>query len=596
MQTFKKLLFLLTPSERKKAFLLLILITIMSILDTLGVASIVPFVAILTNPNLIETNSILNTMFNFLSIYGVKNDQQFIFFLGVLVFILLIVSLVFKAVVTYLQTRFIEMRQYSFGRRLVEGYLRQDYSWFLNRHSADLGKNILSEVNQVIGGGLRPGLEIIAKGLVSICLIILLIIADPIIALMVGFSLIGSYLLIFYFIRIYLNQIGEERLKNNELRFIYINEAFSATKEVKVGGLEDIYLKRFSVPAKIYAKTQAASVAIATLPRFILEAVAFGGILLIILFVMKKSDNFANVIPVISLYVYAGYRLIPAMQQIYSSFAAITFAIPAIDRLYYDIKNLKAFNQNQNQDILQIKKSINLKNIYYYYPNSLKTALKDINISIKVKTTVGLMGETGSGKTTTVDIILGLLKAQKGSLEVDGQIINKNNLRSWQKSIGYVPQHIFLSDDTVAANVALGTDHKEINQDAVEKACKIANLHKFVTEELPIQYNTRIGENGVRLSGGQRQRIGIARAFYHNPQVLILDEATSALDNKTEKEIMNEVNNLSNKVTIIIIAHRINTLKNCDQIFLLEKGELKSQGTFNELINTNENFRKNAYS
>ena len=204
------------------------------------------------------------------------------------------------------------------------------------------------------------------------------------------------------------------------------------------------------------------------------------------------------------------------------------------------------------------------------------------------------MGATGSGKTTMVDIILGIIEAQKGTLEVDGEIITQLNSRTWQRSIGYVPQHIYLSDDTIAANIAFGVELKNINLEAVEKASKIANLHEFVIGELPKQYQSTIGERGVRLSGGQRQRIGIARALYHNPQILILDEATSALDNQTEKAVMDAINNLGKNITIILIAHRLSTVKKCDRIFLLEKGELKNEGTFEELLKIDKSFRMNV--
>ena len=273
MQTLKKLLFLLTPHEQKNAGLLLILILIMALLDMIGVASILPFMAVLTSPILIETNSILNKMFQASSIFGVENNQQFLFALGVLVFIILIVSLIFKSLTVYVQTRFIQMQEYSIGKRLIEGYLHQPYSWFLGRHSADLGKTILSEVGQVIGGCMRPLMELIAKGMVSISLITLLIIADPKLALVIGSTLAGTYGLIFYFIRKYLNKIGNERLKNNQLRFTAVSEAFGAAKEIKVGGLEKTYIKIFSDSAKIFAQTQASSEVIAQLPRFILEAI-----------------------------------------------------------------------------------------------------------------------------------------------------------------------------------------------------------------------------------------------------------------------------------------------------------------------------------
>ena len=589
MQTFKKLLFLLSPNERRKALMLLFMILIMALLDVIGVASILPFMAVITNPNIIETNSILNNMFQASAALGVEDNQQFLFALGVLVFVLLIISLIFKAFTTYFQTRFVQMREYSIGKRLVEGYLQQPYSWFLNQNSADLGKTILSEVAQVISGGIKPLIDLIAKSMITIALIVLLIIANPKLALIISVSLSLVYGFIFFFIRSYLNKIGEKRLKNNQLRFKTVSEAFGAAKEIKVGGLEQTFINSFSNSAQILAQTQAISSILSQLPRFFLEAIAFGGTMLIILYMMKLTGSFNNILPIISLYVFAGYRLIPALQQIYSSFTRLTFVGPSLNKLYHDMNKLKPVEQNQNEGVLKLNKSIVLKNISYDYPNASRTALKDINLIIPVKSTVGLVGTTGSGKTTTVDIILGLLEAQKGTLEIDGKIITKKNLRSWQRSIGYVPQHIYLADDTVEANIAFGTNNKDISQEGVEKAAKIANLHEFIIEELPKKYQTTIGERGVRLSGGQRQRIGIARALYHNPQVLILDEATSALDNQTEKAVMDAVNNLSKNITTILIAHRLKTVENCDIIFKLEKGRLIDQGKFNEIININKN-------
>ena len=579
MQIIKKVLFLLNPSERRQAYLLLFLILLMALLDMIGVASILPFMAVLTNPSLIETNMILNNIFQASNIFGVENHQQFIFALGVMVFVLLFVSLAFKALTTYLQVRFVQMREYSISARLVEGYLHQPYSWFLSRHSSDLGKTVLSEVNEVIGNGISPLMELIAKSAIAIAIIVLLIIADPKLAVIIGFSIGLIYAFIFFFLRNFLNRIGKVRLKSNQLRFTWISEAFGASKEVKVGGLEEIYIKRYSDSAKTFARSEASAIIISQLPRYIVEAIAFGGVLLIMLYMMTKTGSFNNALPVISLYVFAGYRLMPAFQQIYACSTQLTFVGPAIDALSNDIKNLKPIGLDRDHGILQLNKKITLKNIYYNYPNTSRTALRDININIPAKSTVGLVGTTGCGKTTTVDIILGLLEPQKGTLEVDGQIITRKNSRAWQRSIGYVPQHIYLADDTIAANIAFGVDPKNINQEAIKKVSEIANLHEFVIKELPKKYQTIIGERGVRLSGGQRQRIGIARALYHNPQVLILDEATSALDNQTEQAVMDAVNNISQDITIILIAHRLNTVKNCDIIFKLEKGEVIKQET-----------------
>ena len=584
MQVFKKLFSLLNPKEVKQAFLLFVMIIIMALLDMIGVASIMPFIGLLTNPDLIETNIIINKMFKFSQILGVESNKEFLFALGLFVFILLVVSLSFKALTYYAQSRFVQMREYTIGKRLIEGYLHQPYSWFLNRHSADIGKVILSEVGQIVNGGLRPMMQLIANVMVVSALIILLLITDPKLAIIVSLLLGGAYGLTYKFSRDFLNRIGKERLKSNELRFNAVVEAFGAAKEVKVGGLEESYIRRFSEPAYIFSNHQVSADIVKQLPRFALEIIAFGGMLLVILYLMMQNGTFINALPIIALYAFAGYRLLPAIQHIYSAITQLRFLKPSLDTLYKDIKNLERLNLQEDQNILPLNKKISLEGVNYSYPNSSRTALKDINLDISAKTTVGFVGTTGSGKTTLIDIILGLLECQQGKLKVDGNVISKQNSRAWRKSIGYVPQYVYLSDDTIAANIAFGINIKDINQKAVEKAAKIANLHEFVIDELPNHYQTSIGERGVRLSGGQRQRIGIARALYYNPSVLILDEATSALDNQTEQAVMDAVDNLSKDITIILIAHRLNTVKNCDIIFKLEKGKLISQGSFKELI------------
>jgi ABC-type bacteriocin/lantibiotic exporter with double-glycine peptidase domain len=590
----KKLLFLLSFNERKRLVVLFILSIISSLLDMMGVASIVPFIAVLSNPSLIETNTILITLFQTLNIFGITTRQEFFFTLGAIVFLLLIISLTVKAFLNYLQLHFVQMLEFSIGKRLVEGYLSQPYSWFLSRHSADLGKTILSEVGQIIGSGFEPFIELISKSLLAISLIALLIIFDTKIALTVGLSIGLTYILIFYFVHNYLNRSGKKRLFHNQLRFTSVNEVFGAAKEVKIGGLEQTFIKNFSNSAKIFARSQVSARIISQLPRYILESIAFGGVLILLLYSIAKTGSFNNALPIISLFVFAGYRLMPTIQQMYSSCTQLTYVGPSLNKLYDDLKNLKPFNENQDLSILPFNKAITLNNIYYAYPNSTRIVLKDINLTIPEKSTVGFVGTTGSGKTTTADIILGLLEPQKGTLEVDGKVITKLNLRSWQKSIGYVPQHIYLSDDTVAANIAFGVEPKDIDQNIVEKAAKIASLHEFVLNELPKQYQTTIGERGVRLSGGQRQRIGIARALYHIPKVLILDEATSALDNQTEQVVMDAINNLKKDITIIIIAHRLNTVSNCDTIFLFSKGQLIKQGSPKELLKNDIKIKFNS--
>lgn len=590
MKTIFKLFALLTPKERVRAQLLLCMILIMALLDAVGVASIMPLMAVITNPGLIETNRFLAMLNSFL---GRPSQRDYLLILGVGMFMLLLLSLVFKALTTYCQLRFNLMREYSIGKRLVEGYLHQPYAWFLTRNSTDLGKNILSEVSTVIDRAMIPFTILVAQSAVAFALLLLLLIVDPVLAFAIGLVLSGAYSIIFKLMSGTLNRLGQESFEANAKRFTAVNEAFSAAKEVKIGGLEASYIKTFSQSAELYAKYQSASLAIVSLPRFALEAVAFGGMMLMVLYLMMQGTSFSDALPVISLYAFAGYRLVPALQQIYGALSQLRITGPTINALHTELSELNfvAASNKTNVSIL-LKESISLNNIRYTYPNTSRLTIDGLSMVIPAHQVIGLVGATGCGKTTTVDLILGLLEAQQGTLCVDDKIIDSKNLRQWQKTIGYVPQQIYLADDTVLSNIAFGVSGEDINQEAVVRAAKIANLHDFVTHELPAGYETKVGERGVRLSGGQRQRIGIARALYHNPQVLILDEATSALDNLTELAVMEAINKLRHDITIVLIAHRLSTVQECDQIYLLEKGRVVAQGSYEQLKATSQAFQQ----
>jgi len=592
MKVITKLLKILSLKERKQAMFLMILILIMAILETIGVASILPFIAVVSEPSLIETNEILKALYQQSKKIGVTNKQNFLFFLGLVVFILLIISISVKAITAYFSAYFIKMCEYNLGTRLAEKYLNQPYSWFLNRNSADLGKTVLSELAIVIENGLAPIVSLFAQSFIVLALLILLILVDIKLALIIGATFSTFYLLIYKSLRSYLNRIGGELKNANKLRFTSLSELFGAIKEVKIGGLEKTYVKRFAKPAEDFARNQYIFQIINQLPRFALEGIAFGGMLIVVLFLMSRDQSFTKVLPIIALYALAGYRLMPAIQQIYISISQMRFVGPILDSVYKEIKDLNHKTINSENVNLSYTNDIVINNGSYTYPNSKKEALKNINIRIFPQTTIGIVGPTGSGKTTLVDIILGLLELQIGTLEVDKKIIDQRNVRSWQKSIGYVPQHIYLSDSSIESNIAFGVKKTNINHELVIKASKIANLHQFVSNELEDKYQTIVGERGVRLSGGQRQRIGIARALYHNPKVLVLDEATSALDGNTEKIVMEAVNKLRSDMTVIMIAHRLSTIEKCDIVYLLEKGQLKAQGSYEELKN-NYKFFKN---
>jgi len=592
MNTFKKILDLLTPLEKRRAILLLFLILISAFIDVLGVASILPFIGLLANPNLIESDKFLLYIYNKSNLIGINSYQDFFFLVGIVVFTTLIVSLFLRAITNYAQIRFVYMREYTIGKRLLEGYLFQPYTWFLNKNSSDFGKNIISEVSTLIYNVLIPTISLIAHSVVTIVMLTLVIIVDPELAFNVGLVLLLSYGVTFYLIKKYLSSIGVKRAIANQDRFKGFTEAFGAIKELKFYGLEKNYIERFSGSAEIFAKNHSIAQTFAQIPRYIIEAVAFGGMIILVLFLMNKTGDFSQIISYIALYAFVGYRLIPATQNIYNSIAIIRFSQPTLRNLHNEFMTLKKTEEKKIFLLkpISLSKLIDLRDVSYSYPGSTILTLKNINIQIAAFSKVGVVGSTGSGKSTLIDLILGLLEMNKGTIRVDENIINKQNIRSWQESISYVPQQIFLSDASIAENIAFGQDFKNIDLEAMEEAAKIANLHEFVSNELPKNYKTLVGERGVRLSGGQRQRIGIARAFYNNPKILILDEATSALDTLTEKKVMDNIQNLKDKITIIIVAHRLSTVKNCEKIFILEKGEIKHQGTYEELIANNKDF------
>ncbi|MDC1079239.1 ABC transporter ATP-binding protein, partial [Candidatus Pelagibacter sp.] len=545
---------------------------------------------VLTDPSIIETNEILKTVFEISLNYGIKTNHQFLIFLGILILILLFISLSFKSFMIYFQNRFIEMRKFSLAQRLVQSYLHQPYLWFLNRHSSSLCKNILDESHTVISRGLYHLINLITQIIVVLVLISLSIIADPLISIVIGILFGSLYTLILILSKGIVSKFGNQRFNYNELLFKIINETFIAIKQIKISGIENIKIKTISKLGINLAKNSAFVGTVSAIPRYVIELLVFGGMLTLTLFLMTKEGTFEKALPTIVLYAIIGYKLMPALQSIFLSLTNLNYVAISVDKISKELKLVKEFEILQKQERFQLNKSISLKKVFFKYPETSTNALNDINLNIKANSFFGIVGTTGSGKTTLVDIILNLLVADKGLLKVDNEPINNLNSRKWMKSVGYVPQNIFLIDDTFSANIALGINDEDIDQIQLEKVSKIAEIHNHIIAE-PGKYETQIGEQGVRLSGGQRQRIGIARALYHDPKVLILDEATSALDNITQKSILNNLKSMKTDITIIMITHRLSTVKECDSIILMEKGEIKAQGTFEELLKRNDNFK-----
>ena len=594
----QQLLSLLTPEERRHGYLLLGMVVVMALLDMIGIASILPFMKVLADPDMVTDNQYLARVYQYLNF---SSPESFLSLLALFVFILLFISTVFKAFTTYRLLRFSQMQEYSIGRRLVTNYLRQPYDWFLGQHSADLGKTVLSEVAQVINGSVVPAMQLIAQGAVAFAIICLLITVNPQIASVMILGLGTVYAVIYLLLRRYLARIGAERITSNRLRYQIISETFGGIKDVKVAGIEPIALERFDGPARRYASYQTSSQLVGQLPRYALEVIALAGMLVLAVYAMRIFGDMTAAMPLMALYGLAGFRLLPALQQIYVQLTRIRFSGPALEKLHTDIAALNAIDtqicaSDKTEKPLSLNTFFALDQISYRYPNAQNTTLNELGLMIPANSIVGLVGTTGSGKTTTVDIMLGLLTPQSGQIIVDGIPIQPINLRAWQRAVGYVPQQVFLSDDTVAANIAFGIPNNKIDYDAVKRAASVANLHEYVMTQLPHGYDTPIGERGVRLSGGQRQRVGIARALYHDPEILFLDEATSALDNLTEQAVMDAVHNLGHKKTIVLIAHRLSTVRDCDIIFVLERGRLVEQGTYQELLQNSARFRELAGS
>ena len=598
-KSLKKLYSEFSPQEKRRLLLLSIIVIITALLQVVGIASIFPFISAASDPSIVDKNEYLLAAKTF---FEMEDNRDFIVVLGGFVLLTLVLTNLFLAFSTWVTMKFVVTTNNTLAIRLLHRYLNESYLFHLKRNSAELLKNLTSEINRVVNGGIMSAINVVSKGLTALCILIFLVLVDPMIALIVGSVLGVSYALIYWSIRLKLGRIGVivTQLFTDRMRFI--NESLGGIKELKVLGREQYYLKQFREVSEEIIKHQVFNRAAVDLPRFLLETIAFGGILAMTMYLVAVKNDVQTVLPMISLYALAGYRLMPALQGIFQSTATLKHDIAAVDLFYEDIKGTAKLPFNFIDDSLPIEqplplnKVLVLKDINFHYPSTTKQAVKNLSLSIKANTSIGIVGTSGSGKSTLVDILLGLLEPQQGSIAIDGEVLTDDNLRSWQNNIGYVPQVIFLADSTVSDNIAFGIPSQDIDQQAVETAAKMANLHDFIINELEDGYQTIVGERGIRLSGGQRQRIGIARALYHNPSVLVLDEATSALDTPTEQAVMEAVYNLAHKKTIIMIAHRLSTVQDCDNLLWLEKGKLRAEGEFVRLVQENEAFKMFAGS
>jgi ABC-type multidrug transport system fused ATPase/permease subunit len=600
-ETPRKIRDLLEPGDCPRFFLVLGLLLVAGVVETASVASIMPFMAVLSDPGAVERVGDSRLAAWFLSPaydkLGFERFETFLMFLGFVVLALVVSTGVLKLIANWAMLTFTSRTGHSLSRRLFEGYLRRPYSWFLGQHSAELGKMVVSEVDQVVSWALIPAIQLINQVIFLVLLIAMLVAVQPKLALPFIAALGGIYWLIFWISRHYLHRAGEIRLKANNERFRVSSEALGGIKEVKVLGLEDTFLKRFEVPSRRFARSVVVRESIAQIPQYALPAIAFIGVLLIIHYQLILHGYVAQALPLIALFVVAGSRLMPAFQGVYQCWSTMRFANPALDALLLALPSPAVMPPasieigSHRVKPLSLCDQLELRHIRYCYPGASNPALNDVSLTIPARALVGLVGQSGAGKTTIADVILGLLNVDQGQMLIDGVPIQANS-RDWQRCVGYVPQHVFLTDDSISANIAFGVPVAEIDLVAVQRAAQLANLHDFVTRELEYSYDTMVGEKGIRLSGGQRQRLGIARALYRDPLLLVMDEATNALDMITERAVLDAVANLAHQKTIILIAHRIATVRYCDVIFLLERGRILSSGTYDALIGDNTSFRE----
>lgn len=595
LSTIRKIFSLLSRRELIQLGWLMIIIILMALVEVLGIASVMPFVALLSNPGIVHSNQMLHWAFAEL---GFSEVNQFLLFLGILVFVSLLLNTVFVAFTMWRLTMFTYMHQHALSRRLLAQYLYRPYVFFLNRNSSDLTKNMLTEAGRYVVGVLMPGMNIVARSVGAVLIVVVLLVADPLIAATALGVLCGSYAVTYLLVGRMLGRIGKDRLAASTSCFKVISEALGGIKEIKLLGMEEAYIERYSHASIRSARRETTYHIITMVPRYALELVVIGGLLAVILYVLSLGRALDKMIPLIALYAFASYRLMPALQQIYSSATAIKFNLSTLDVLCQDLlpdkheyeTALTPFEQGR----LPFSRQLVLQDVTFSYPGAAVPVVQGMSLSIAAYSTIGFVGATGAGKSTVVDIISGLLAPQEGALLVDGAKVSVDNLRRWQNNIGYVPQDIFLSDDTVARNIAIGVADEKIDMGAVACAASVANVHDFITQKLPDGYRTDVGERGVRLSGGQRQRIGIARALYHNPSVLIFDEATSSLDGITESVVMDAISRLAHTMTIIIIAHRLATVRGCDSIFMLDQGKVVARGAYSELMEGSRKFREMA--
>lgn len=574
---FSKLKVLLDRKQKTQMVGIVILMLIGGVLESLGIAMIAPVMQVVIDPQQVEKSRILSGIYNFFNLQSTTQLAALIMISLILVFVIKNVFLYFMNVV---QLRFVYTNQFATSRRMMINFMQRPYEYYLNADTTVIQRNITSDVNNLYALILSC-LQLISEIIVFVCLVAILLSQDARMTLTIATLLVIVLLVIKFFIKPVMVKAGQDNQDYYSGLYKWIYESVTGIKEIKVAAKENYFINGYADCGAGYVNAVQKYNLYNSTPRLLIETIAIAGMVGYMLVVMMSGTSLTSLLPQLTVLAAAAARLLPSANRINNYLTSIAYFEPFLDNVSDNLQTEihdKSISYNSDDykvkaqvDKLPVEKSIVMKDITYRYPGTDKLILDGADMEIPVGKSVGIVGTSGAGKTTIVDVLLGLLEPEKGTITADGVDV-KINYRGWLKNVGYIPQTIFMTDSTIRKNVAFGVPEDEIDDNKVWQALKEAALDEFV-KELPEGLDTEIGERGIRLSGGQRQRIGIARALFEDPEVLVLDEATSALDNDTEAAIMDSINRLHGRKTLVIIAHRLQTIEKCDMIYSIGDGK-----------------------
>lgn len=575
LQIIKKLRILLDRKQKLSMVGLMFLMIIGAFLQTAGVGMLVQVVSVVIDPESVEKSGIVRSFYDFL---GCQDFQTF----SVTVMALLIGVFIVKNIFLFVQLKltfgFVYKNQFATSERMMRNYLRRGYEYFLDADTAVVQRSITSDVNNMYALVLAL-LQLMSDGVVSLFVVAFCFVTNGVMTVLLGAALVVLMLAVKKVLKPIMHKAGEDNQNYYSGLFKWISQTVQGIKEVKIACREQYFVDEYCKCGAGYVNAVQKNSLYNNIPKLLIETVCIAVMVTYMIVLTVSGTSAENMLEVLSTLAAAAFVLLPAVNRINNQINAIAYAEPCFmsvsDNLQEEINdaNVDMSFAAVDQKKLEIRKSIELKDIVYAYPNTDRLIFDRANLTIPIGASVGLVGTSGAGKSTIVDILLGLLEVQEGHICADG-IDVKSQYRSFLKNIGYIPQMIFMLDDTIRRNIAFGIPDEEIDEQRVWEVLEEAQLEEFV-RSLPEGLETGIGERGIRLSGGQRQRIGIARALYHDPEILILDEATSALDNDTEKAIMDSINRFQGRKTLIIIAHRLQTIEKCDLVYRVENGQAK---------------------